>query len=160
LYRFLTFLQVDNIEDCYGIIKSRPKPLAAYLFTNNEQLKKDYVDKISSGGMLINDAVVHVVILILKFIHENLLNSIIFINLLLSCSASVDNRKIYILFGIFHWHIHKMTQLCLSYFLVVGRYSAEYNRMHASVSQCWCPTLMHATHQTRLQFEVSVCVSV
>jgi hypothetical protein len=149
-------LQVDNIEDCYGIIKSRPKPLAAYLFTNNEQLKKDYVDKISSGGMLINDAVVHVVILILKFIHENLLNSIIFINLLLSCSASVDNRKIYILFGIFHWHIHKMTQLCLSYFLVVGRYSAEYNRMHASVSQCWCPTLMHATHQTRLQFEVSV----
>jgi hypothetical protein len=156
LYRFLTFLQVDNIEDCYGIIKSRPKPLAAYLFTNNEQLKKDYVDKISSGGMLINDAVVHVVILILKFIHENLLNSIIFINLLLSCSASVDNRKIYILFGIFHWHIHKMTQLCLSYFLVVGRYSAEYNRMHASVSQCWCPTLMHATHQTRLQFEVSV----
>jgi hypothetical protein len=164
LYRFLTFLQVDNIEDCYGIIKSRPKPLAAYLFTNNEQLKKDYVDKISSGGMLINDAVVHVVILILKFIHENLSNSNIlfykydltFINLLLSCSASIDNWKIYIFFGIFHWHIHKMTQVCLSYFLVIGRYSAEYNRMHASVSQCWCPTLMHATHQTRLQFEVSV----
>jgi hypothetical protein len=156
LYRFLTFLQVDNIEDCYGIIKSRPKPLAAYLFTNNEQLKKDYVDKISSGGMLINDAVVHVVILILKFIHENLLNSIIFINLLLSCSASVDNRKIYIHFGIFHWHIHKMTQLFLSYFLVVGRYSAEYNRRHASMSQCWCLTLIHVTHQTHLQFEVSV----
>ncbi|KAK2384907.1 aldehyde dehydrogenase family 3 member H1 [Trifolium repens] len=56
----LPIITVDNIEDCYGIIKSRPKPLAAYLFTNNEQLKKDYVDKISSGGMLINDAVVHV----------------------------------------------------------------------------------------------------
>ncbi|XP_045823418.1 aldehyde dehydrogenase family 3 member H1-like isoform X2 [Trifolium pratense] len=56
----LPIITVDNIEDSYGIIKSRPKPLAAYLFTNNEQLKKDYVDKISSGGMLINDAVVHV----------------------------------------------------------------------------------------------------
>ncbi|PNX92321.1 aldehyde dehydrogenase family 3 member chloroplastic-like, partial [Trifolium pratense] len=54
----LPIITVDNIEDSYGIIKSRPKPLAAYLFTNNEQLKKDYVDKISSGGMLINDAVV------------------------------------------------------------------------------------------------------
>lgn len=68
----LHFLQVDNIEDCFSIIKSRPKPLAAYLFTNNEQLKKDYVEKISSGGMLINDTVVHVVIILfLKFIHGN-----------------------------------------------------------------------------------------
>ncbi|XP_058735586.1 aldehyde dehydrogenase family 3 member H1-like [Vicia villosa] len=56
----LPIITVDNIEDSFSIIKSRPKPLAAYLFTNNEQLKKDYVDKISSGGMLINDAVVHV----------------------------------------------------------------------------------------------------
>ncbi|XP_020203974.1 aldehyde dehydrogenase family 3 member H1 [Cajanus cajan] len=56
----LPIITVDNIEDCYSIIKSKPKPLAAYLFTNNEQLKKDYVEKISSGGMLINDAVIHV----------------------------------------------------------------------------------------------------
>ncbi|KAG4998869.1 Aldehyde dehydrogenase family 3 member I1, chloroplastic [Glycine soja] len=56
----MPIVTVDNIEDCYSIIKSKPKPLAAYLFTNNEQLKKDYVDKISSGGMLINDAVIHV----------------------------------------------------------------------------------------------------
>ncbi|TKY60462.1 Aldehyde dehydrogenase family 3 member I1 [Spatholobus suberectus] len=56
----LPIITVDNIEDCYSIIKSKPKPLAAYLFTNNEKLKTDYVDKISSGGMLINDAVIHV----------------------------------------------------------------------------------------------------
>ncbi|KAJ1405025.1 Aldehyde/histidinol dehydrogenase [Sesbania bispinosa] len=56
----LPIITVDNIEDCFGIIKSKPKPLAAYLFTNNEQLKKDYVEKISSGGMLINDTVIHV----------------------------------------------------------------------------------------------------
>ncbi|XP_004503900.1 aldehyde dehydrogenase family 3 member H1-like isoform X2 [Cicer arietinum] len=56
----MPIITVDNIEDSFSIIKSRPKPLAAYLFTNNEQLKKEYVDKISSGGMLINDAVIHV----------------------------------------------------------------------------------------------------
>lgn len=108
-------MQVDNIEDCYSIIKSKPKPLAAYLFTNNEQLKKDYVDKISSGGMLINDAVIHVNILFLQFIHEKLLyaNIIffnyghIFINQLFSDSApSVEGkRKVMLsLFGIFHLH--------------------------------------------------------
>ncbi|XP_061346796.1 aldehyde dehydrogenase family 3 member H1-like [Gastrolobium bilobum] len=56
----MPIITVDNIEDSFSIIKSKPKPLAAYLFTNNEQLKKDYVDKISSGGMLINDTIIHV----------------------------------------------------------------------------------------------------
>ncbi|KAK7358782.1 hypothetical protein VNO77_00721 [Canavalia gladiata] len=56
----LPIITVDNIEHSFSIIKSKPKPLAAYLFTNNEQLKKDYVEKISSGGMLINDTVIHV----------------------------------------------------------------------------------------------------
>ncbi|KAK7350920.1 hypothetical protein VNO77_09979 [Canavalia gladiata] len=57
----MPIITVDNIEDSFNIIKSKPKPLAAYLFTNNEQLKKDYVENISSGGMLINDTILHVV---------------------------------------------------------------------------------------------------
>ncbi|XP_019464274.1 PREDICTED: aldehyde dehydrogenase family 3 member H1-like isoform X3 [Lupinus angustifolius] len=56
----MPIITVDNIKDSFSIIKSKPKPLAAYLFTNNEQLKKDYVENISSGGMLINDTVLHV----------------------------------------------------------------------------------------------------
>ncbi|XP_057420094.1 aldehyde dehydrogenase family 3 member H1-like isoform X2 [Lotus japonicus] len=56
----MPIITVDNIEDSFSIIKSKPKPLAAYLFTNNEQLKKDYVENISSGGMLINDTILHV----------------------------------------------------------------------------------------------------
>ncbi|KAJ1386632.1 Aldehyde/histidinol dehydrogenase [Sesbania bispinosa] len=56
----MPIITVDNIEDSYSIIKSKPKPLAAYLFTNNEKLKKDYVENISSGGMLINDTILHV----------------------------------------------------------------------------------------------------
>jgi aldehyde dehydrogenase (NAD+) len=53
------------MEDSFKIIHSKPKPLAAYLFTNDEQLKKDFVQNISSGGMLINDTILHVITLFL-----------------------------------------------------------------------------------------------
>ncbi|XP_054806829.1 aldehyde dehydrogenase family 3 member H1-like isoform X2 [Prosopis cineraria] len=56
----LPILTVDNLEDSFDIIRSKPKPLAAYLFTNDEKLKKDFVQNISSGGMLINDTILHV----------------------------------------------------------------------------------------------------
>lgn len=52
--------KVEKIEDSFDVINSRPKPLAVYVFTNNEQLKKGFVENISSGGMLINDTVLHV----------------------------------------------------------------------------------------------------
>ncbi|KAG2711471.1 hypothetical protein I3843_04G072100 [Carya illinoinensis] len=51
---------VENLEDSFEVINSKQKPLAAYLFTNDEQLKKDFVQNISSGGMLINDTIIHV----------------------------------------------------------------------------------------------------
>jgi len=113
---YFTFLQVDNIEDSFSIIKSRPKPLAAYLFTNNEQLKKDYVDKISSGGMLINDAVLQVIILLFEIYTWKIIELVtffssssnygpIFINLLFSDIASIDRnwKAIFSLFGIFYF---------------------------------------------------------
>jgi acyl-CoA reductase-like NAD-dependent aldehyde dehydrogenase len=59
--------QVENLRDSFEVIKSKSKPLAAYLFTNDEQLKKDFVQNISSGGMLINDTIIHVIALFLKF---------------------------------------------------------------------------------------------
>ncbi|KAF3439291.1 hypothetical protein FNV43_RR17567 [Rhamnella rubrinervis] len=63
----MPILTVDTIEDSFGVIKSRPKPLVAYLFTNNEQLKKSYVKNISSGGMLVNDTVLHLTVKGLPF---------------------------------------------------------------------------------------------
>ncbi|KAJ7945133.1 Aldehyde dehydrogenase [Quillaja saponaria] len=63
----LPIVTVNNIKDSFGVIKSKPKPLAAYLFTNNEQLKKDYVQNISSGGMLINDTILHLTVSGLPF---------------------------------------------------------------------------------------------
>ena len=52
--------QVDNVEDSFNIINSRSKPLAAYIFTSDEELKKAFVRDISAGGMLINDTIIHV----------------------------------------------------------------------------------------------------
>ncbi|EXB53545.1 Aldehyde dehydrogenase family 3 member I1 [Morus notabilis] len=57
---FLPIVTVEKIEDSFDVINSRPQPLVAYLFTNNDQLKKDYVQNVSSGGMLVNDTVLHI----------------------------------------------------------------------------------------------------
>ncbi|KAF3959725.1 hypothetical protein CMV_015486 [Castanea mollissima] len=56
----MPILTVEKVEDSFKIIQSKPKPLAAYLFTNDEQLKKNFVQNVSSGGMLINDTILHV----------------------------------------------------------------------------------------------------
>uniref|UniRef100_A0A7N0TZ34 aldehyde dehydrogenase (NAD(+)) n=1 Tax=Kalanchoe fedtschenkoi TaxID=63787 RepID=A0A7N0TZ34_KALFE len=58
----LPIITVGKIEDGFDLIKSKPKPLAAYLFTESHQLKKDFVRDISSGGMLINDSVLHLTV--------------------------------------------------------------------------------------------------
>nr|DAD39733.1 TPA_asm: hypothetical protein HUJ06_014056 [Nelumbo nucifera] len=55
----LPIITVDKVEDSFDIIKSRSKPLAAYLFTSSKKLEKEFVENISAGGMLINDTVVH-----------------------------------------------------------------------------------------------------
>lgn len=57
---FAMNFKVEKIEDSFEVIKSKPKPLAAYLFTNNEKLKTEFIKDISAGGMLINDTILHV----------------------------------------------------------------------------------------------------
>ncbi|XP_031504270.1 aldehyde dehydrogenase family 3 member H1-like isoform X1 [Nymphaea colorata] len=55
----LPIITVDKIEDSIDIIKSHPKPLAAYLFSNDKKLEKMFVKQISAGGMIVNDTVLH-----------------------------------------------------------------------------------------------------
>ncbi|OAY65608.1 aldehyde dehydrogenase family 3 member H1-like [Ananas comosus] len=55
----LPIVTVDEVEDSFNIIKSKTKPLAAYLFTKNKKLEEEFVKNISSGGMLINDIALH-----------------------------------------------------------------------------------------------------
>lgn len=58
----LPIVTVENVEESFDLINSKPKPLAAYLFTNNEQLKTVFVNNISAGGMLVNDTILHLTV--------------------------------------------------------------------------------------------------
>ncbi len=55
----LPILPYDDINEAVQNILKRPKPLAFYLFTNNESQKDLYVDKIPFGGGCVNDTVLH-----------------------------------------------------------------------------------------------------
>lgn len=56
-------LKVDNLEESFDFVNSRDKPLAAYMFTNNKQLKEKFAGSVSAGGLLVNDVALHVIIL-------------------------------------------------------------------------------------------------
>ncbi|KAI4330095.1 hypothetical protein MLD38_028402 [Melastoma candidum] len=58
----LPIVTVDKVEDGIALVNSRPKPLAAYLFTKNDLLKQQFVQRVSAGGMLINDTVLHLTV--------------------------------------------------------------------------------------------------
>ncbi|CAD5178550.1 unnamed protein product [Musa acuminata subsp. malaccensis] len=53
----LPIITVDDLEQSFDVINSKPKPLAAYLFTKDHKLEKKFVKTVSAGGMLINDAI-------------------------------------------------------------------------------------------------------
>lgn len=55
----LPIITVDKIEDSFDVIRSKPKPLAAYLFTKDKNLEKSFVENVSAGGMCINETILH-----------------------------------------------------------------------------------------------------
>ncbi|MCL7051248.1 hypothetical protein MKW94_026947 [Papaver nudicaule] len=54
----LPIITLKKIEDSIEFINLRPKPLALYVFTNNETLKKRMIDETSSGSLTFNDTVI------------------------------------------------------------------------------------------------------
>ncbi len=56
LFPVMEFNTIKEVED---IIKSIDKPLALYLFTQNNQMKQHILSRISFGGGCINDTVIH-----------------------------------------------------------------------------------------------------
>jgi len=55
----LPIISYTNLEEMITKIKSLPKPLALYLFTNNNLIKTKILTEISFGGGAVNDAVMH-----------------------------------------------------------------------------------------------------
>lgn len=63
----LPIITVDKVEESFDIINSGTKPLAAYLFTSNEKLKKQFVLTVSAGGLVVNDTTIHLAVETLPF---------------------------------------------------------------------------------------------
>jgi aldehyde dehydrogenase (NAD+) len=55
----LPVLTYRNLEEAIGIINSSPKPLAFYLFSNDQSKKKEIIARIPFGGGCVNDTIVH-----------------------------------------------------------------------------------------------------
>lgn len=55
----LPIIVYDQMSDVIAKIKSRSKPLAFYLFSNDEGLQKRVLSEISFGGGCINDTIMH-----------------------------------------------------------------------------------------------------
>lgn len=55
----LPIVTIPTIIEAIDFVNSREKPLALYLFTNDEDVKQKVALETSAGGMLVNDTVVH-----------------------------------------------------------------------------------------------------
>ncbi len=55
----LPVLTVDSMDEAYRSVKSRPKPLALYLFTKNPQTERRFLKEVSFGGGCVNDTIIH-----------------------------------------------------------------------------------------------------
>lgn len=49
----------DTIDECLAFIKDRARPLGLYLFSNNKQIQQHVINNTMSGGVTINDSILH-----------------------------------------------------------------------------------------------------
>jgi aldehyde dehydrogenase (NAD+) len=55
----LPIVSVGSLNEAIALVASRPKPLAAYLFSSDRSEHEAAVESISSGGLVINHALLH-----------------------------------------------------------------------------------------------------
>ncbi|MCW5829287.1 MAG: aldehyde dehydrogenase family protein [Deltaproteobacteria bacterium] len=55
----LPVMAVRDMEEAIAFVRSRPKPLALYLFSNNTDVQQRVIAKTSAGGVCINHTVLH-----------------------------------------------------------------------------------------------------
>ena len=55
----LPVLPFDTVEEAAAFIKSREKPLACYLFSQNAAVQKYFLEAVPFGGGCINDTIIH-----------------------------------------------------------------------------------------------------
>ncbi len=55
----LPIIEVENVEEAVDFIRSRPTPLALYLFTKDRAVKRRVLAEVPFGGGCVNDTIVH-----------------------------------------------------------------------------------------------------
>ncbi|BAB75371.1 aldehyde dehydrogenase family protein [Anabaena sp. FACHB-709] len=63
----LPMIEYTDIKDAIALINSQPKPLALYIFSQNKALQQQVLQETSSGGVCINDTIMHVGVSSLPF---------------------------------------------------------------------------------------------
>lgn len=56
----MAVMSFEDLDQVISAIKGKPKPLALYLFTRDENIKKKVFNEVSFGGGCVNDAVMHI----------------------------------------------------------------------------------------------------
>ena len=56
----LPVIEYEHFDDIYGIIERNPKSLAAYIFTQDKKLAREFLQKTQSGSAAINDTVIQI----------------------------------------------------------------------------------------------------
>lgn len=55
----LPVIGFETIERAVNLVKQKEKPLALYLFTKEQSVKKQVLSQLSFGGGCVNDTIVH-----------------------------------------------------------------------------------------------------
>jgi aldehyde dehydrogenase (NAD+) len=55
----LPIVTVQSLDDAIGFVNSRPKPLAAYLFTKTKSIRERVIKEVPAGGMIVNHLLFH-----------------------------------------------------------------------------------------------------
>jgi len=56
----LPVISYSNLDEAIAKIKSKPKPLSCYIFTNDTAIKNKLLNELSFGGGAVNDALMHI----------------------------------------------------------------------------------------------------
>lgn len=63
----LPVLAVDDVDEAIGIVRSRPHPLALYVFTDDEAIQQRIVTGTTAGGVTVNHTLLHLAVADLPF---------------------------------------------------------------------------------------------
>ncbi len=56
----LPVLEYDNLDQTIEVLKTKPKPLSCYIFTDNQKIKNKILKELSFGGGAVNEALMHI----------------------------------------------------------------------------------------------------